>query len=557
MTPLTRRILFLFLVSVSFIFFLSLGAPFPRRFPFPEYNLGLSTLKDITILHTNDLHAHYEEINIEGKECTEAERVSKQCLGGVGRLAKTIKQWRKSTPDLLLLDAGDQFQGTIFYNIFKGDLVAQVMNELQYDLMVLGNHEFDDGPEALADFIEKVNFPVICANCVVDQSPRLGALLKPYHVFASHGLGVIGYVKNVTGSISNAGPTVSFTDPIYSVQKYVNHLRNNLGIQKVIALSHNGYIDDLYLASKVRGLDAIVGGHSHTYLSSDRKDQNFKYSKGAYPTIVKDLDGNDIYVVQAWAWGRYLGHIDISYDQKDRLTKLSGAPRMLENSIEKDDAMEELISVHSAKIDQIKSEVVGYATAAFSHRGCMSHECQIGNLVTDAMLDFQAEDGAEAAIINTGAIRGELSSGNITMKDMMVILPFGDNIVQVKMTGQEIRDFVESYLSLRSVYSKENIKGFLQVSGLRITVDKKGPEFKRLQKLEIWNKAQKRYNLVLNQQEYQIVTGNFLAQGGDRIIRPIPNLTPIEDISNVLVSYIRSHTPLTPFIEGRIKILKR
>ncbi|ORY02709.1 Metallo-dependent phosphatase [Basidiobolus meristosporus CBS 931.73] len=519
------------------------------------YNLG-GQHSHITILHTNDLHAHYQEINIDGKDCTETERTANGCLGGIGRLASMVKQWREKVPDLLLLDAGDQFQGSIFYNVFKGDLVARVMNELRYDLMVLGNHEFDDGPEALADFIEKVNFPVICANCVAEKSPRLNALLKPYHIFPSQHLAVIGYVKNVTGSISNAGPTMAFTDPISTVQKYVNYLRNELGIQRVIALSHNGYVDDLYLASNIRGLDAIVGGHSHTYLTSDKHDQNFKYAKGAYPTIVKDLDDHDVYVVQAWAWGRYLGHIDLSYDSGGGLTRLGGAPKFLDGEIEKDADMEGILSTHSQKIHEIESEVIGYATDAFSHRGCMSHECQIGNLVADAMLAYQEERGAEAAIINTGAIRGELFKGNITMKDIMVMLPFGDNIVQVTMYGQEIRDFVETYLSLRSVASGEKIKGFLQVAGLRITVDKKAAEFNRLYKLEIWNSTQKQYNLVLDRKRYQIVTGNFLANGGDRIIKPIPDVTLIEDISNVLVHYIRSRSPLTPSIDGRIKFLR-
>ncbi|KAJ2906661.1 hypothetical protein GGI21_004010, partial [Coemansia aciculifera] len=268
-----------------------------------------STSLSLRIIHTNDLHAHYSPFNKYGSDCSADDIVQGGCYGGAARLATTIDRLRRDHPNSLLLDAGDQAQGTLFYTIGKFNTTIKVMNWLKYDAMCIGNHEFDDGPSLLATFFSKLSFPAICANIDMTRNPRLAHVVKPYVVIEKYQLGLIGYITNTTGSISSAGPTLSFTDPVPAVNRYVQELRQK-GITRIIAVSHNGYHEDMDVAARTYGLDMIVGGHSHTYLALNASEPG---AGGAYPTAVTNLEGKMTYVVQAKAWGEYVGYVDVEF----------------------------------------------------------------------------------------------------------------------------------------------------------------------------------------------------------------------------------------------------
>lgn len=189
-----------------------------------------------------------------------------------------------------------------------------MLNALGY-ITTIGNHEFDDGPKLLKKYFPQLKMPVVCANIDYSKNPDLGKLFKPYHIFEEFKIGVIGYITPVRKSMEFEGegglfrtclissallirqleifPTLLFLDPIPIVQKYIDELEAK-GIKRIIALGHNGYGPDMELAAKTRGLDLIVGGHSHSYLGDP---QNPLY-QGPFPTIIKNLDGENTLIVQ-------------------------------------------------------------------------------------------------------------------------------------------------------------------------------------------------------------------------------------------------------------------
>ncbi|MGH0137365.1 UNVERIFIED_CONTAM: hypothetical protein FKN15_040234 [Acipenser sinensis] len=221
---------------------------------------------DVTLLHTNDVHARVEETSVHSGKCDPGG----ECYAGVARRLTQINSIRKTEQNVLLLDAGDQYQGTIWFNYFKGDEAAHFMNWLKYDAMALGNHEFDNGMEGLiSPFLQKVNCSVLSANMKPDQelADKISGLVLPYKIFTlgSEKVAVVGYTTKETPTLSTPGPNVVFQDEVQALQVEVDKLKT-LGINKIIALGHSGFETDKLIAKKVSGVDVVIGGHSNTFL---------------------------------------------------------------------------------------------------------------------------------------------------------------------------------------------------------------------------------------------------------------------------------------------------
>ena len=175
---------------------------------------GLSTLythsHDTAFFHINDVHAHLDEFSSSGTDCTRPER---GCYGGYARVKHVIEDQRPNVEDSLWLNAGDEFQGTLFYSYYGGEKIAEVLNELEFDAMTLGNHEFDGGDAELGEFLVNLTFPVVSAN-VHSQDPNVNKTVKPWTIFEKHDLAVIGVTAQETASLSNADPTTVFSDVV-------------------------------------------------------------------------------------------------------------------------------------------------------------------------------------------------------------------------------------------------------------------------------------------------------------------------------------------------------
>jgi len=302
------------IIAFTLTCFLSAG------FAVAEYNL--------TIIHTNDFHGQFEPRTENSNSCTPEENSEGQCYGGAARLATAISDSRARSENSILVDAGDAFTGSKFFWHFRGSFTAEMMNRLSYDAMVAGNHEFDEGIGVFTDILDAAEFPILIANVETVNVPSLtDKLLKSIIVVrGGEQLGIIGVTKQNMYDWSNPGPDLIFTDPAGAVQAEVNRLETS-GINKIILLSHLGYSVDKQLATETNGVDVIVGGHSHTHLHNNSAD-----AEGPYPTMV-----NGTAIVQVYAYSKYLGELNLLFNDQGEIMEATGDPIYLGRDVEEEE----------------------------------------------------------------------------------------------------------------------------------------------------------------------------------------------------------------------------
>jgi 5'-nucleotidase len=245
---------------------------------------GFAQSKHITILHTNDVHSQVEP--------------NKDNIGGMVRIATYIQQVRATEENVLLLSAGDMFQGTPYYNLFFGAVEIELMNAMGYDFACLGNHEFDNGIDSLVKRLQEANFEIITANYDVSKT-ALRRLVKPYAIVEKGGfkIGIVGVGTDLAPvSFGKNWEGIVINDPVETANTIAKQLKEQ-HCDLVICLSHIGYEDDIKLAENSRNIDLIIGGHSHTFLEK--------------PDVRKNLDGKDVPITQTGGNGKYIGRIDI------------------------------------------------------------------------------------------------------------------------------------------------------------------------------------------------------------------------------------------------------
>ncbi|KAJ2820130.1 hypothetical protein FBU31_005316 [Coemansia sp. 'formosensis'] len=442
------------------------------------------------------------------------------------------------------------------------------MNWLRYDAMCIGNHEFDDGPGLLARFFGKLNFPAICANIDMTRNPDLARVVRPYIIIDKYQLGIIGFITNTTGSISSAGPTVSFTDAAPAVNRYVRELRMK-DITRIIAVSHNGYHEDMDVAARTHGLDLIVGGHSHTYLALNASEPG---AGGAYPTSVKNLDGHTTYVVQAKAWGEYVGYVDVEFASDGSVAKLAGEPIHMTTNITEDADMAasvaqwrkpfEAYADMAASVAQWRKPfeaygdtLVGNMTAGVSNSNCLLAECEIGNMVTDAMLWARNKDTpTDMAIINSGGIRAGFASGPIKVKDVLLVFPFGNALVSLDISGKQLKQIITGVFQKTNLVNGRPITGSIQVAGARINYHPAmgSTNGALVDSIEIAQGANGTWMALDEAKAYRVATLDFIARGGDNIIDPPIEAPALLGLDVVVEDYFRQFSPITPKLTGRI-----
>ncbi len=249
--------------------------------------------QELTILHVNDTHSH-----VDPQRSGEYKG-----RGGVIEQAAYIDEIRaeEGKKNVLLLHAGDYGQGTSYFTELGGDIEIDVMNAMKFDASCLGNHEFDNGIEELARRLRNLKNDVVCANYDFTGTAVEG-LVKPFTIVRKAGMkiGIIGLLTDVKEVVDKEiAKQLSFQEPAPVVNELAGYLKEEKGCDYVICLSHLGYTQDRKLAGQVRNVDLIVGGHSHTLLH--------KYQ------VEKDLDGEDVVIVQNWKWGLNVGHLTVEF----------------------------------------------------------------------------------------------------------------------------------------------------------------------------------------------------------------------------------------------------
>ena len=328
---------------------------------------------NMSFYHINDVHAHLDEFSRSGTDCTDPER---GCYGGYARVKTLVDQTRPDHPDSLFLNAGDEFQGTLFYSFYKGEKIAETINQLGFDGMTIGNHEFDDGDDLLGDFLQNLTFPIVSANIVSDNE-KLNSTIKPYHLYEDYDLAVIGATTETTKTISSPGQGTIFTDVHEAVQNSVDQIKATTDIKRIVALTHIGYEQDIALAKNTTGIHLIMGGHSHTKLSDDED------AGGEYPTIVENLDGEEVFVVTAWRWGEFVGYIDVTFDDDGKILDYHGAPVHLTNTTEQEPDLQAQIEEWRGPFEEFAAEVIGETRVELDQTKCQEEECYLGNLMAE------------------------------------------------------------------------------------------------------------------------------------------------------------------------------
>ena len=289
----------------------------------------------LTILHTSDFHFRVGPIAQSDKDCPSDMVAAKDCIGGAARLKTAIDAVREREDNVLLFDAGDQFPTPEYPVDFVPKLAADLMNTMGYDAMVLGNHEFDEGPHVLADFAGFLDFPILAANADLSGHPLLDRTTFRSIVIEVGGeqLGVIGLTMPQNHRWYRYEPRITNINPKDAVQAEVDKLTGE-GVNKVILLSHYGYGGDLSMAAATTGVDVIVGGHSHTLLSNTDLR-----AVGPYPKIY-----NDVAVVQAYAFGAFLGELKVTFNDDGNVIEAVGDPILLDSSVDEDKAILSLLA---------------------------------------------------------------------------------------------------------------------------------------------------------------------------------------------------------------------
>ncbi|MFA9558136.1 5'-nucleotidase C-terminal domain-containing protein [Evansella sp. AB-rgal1] len=471
-----------------------------------------SNFDRITFVHTNDIHGRvmYNEANGEM---------------GLAKIANIANEVRENNPNTLLIDLGDTFHGTTYVNFNEGEAAAKAMNQMGYDLMVAGNHDFNFGYERLLELDTITDFPILGGNVLVIETGE--TLLAGTHVVEIGGkkLGFIGLVA--TDTVIKTHPNnvegLQFNNEVEVAQHFINELQDD--VDHIILTSHIGYSVDKRVAEKVEGIDVIFGGHSHS-------------------TLEKPVLHNNTYIAQAYEHSKAVGISQLVFFKEELLSVSGHLVRDHSHLIANSD-VEATLNQYKKEVDTALGEVIGTVDTTligFDREVIRKQESNLGNLITDAMRD--ATD-AQIAFTNGGGIRADIEAGEVKMDHVISAFPFVNTVIALELTGKHIMKSLEH--SVRN-YPDQN-GGFLHVSGLTFTFDPSKPVGQRITEVLVDGKE-----LDVNE-KFVVATNDFLAAGGDGYEWLQEGKLLIDTgelLSTVAINYIAAGKPI-PGVENRIK----
>lgn len=466
----------------------------------------------LTILHTNDTHSHLLPFNYPSTVMVEGQQMNLPAykdIGGIARRATLIKRIRAEQNPALVLDAGDIIDGSPFSIEFAGEADFAAVNAAGYDAAVTGNHEYSNTIENFKKRLFEAEFPVIGAN-VYSQSTG-SPILAPYIIRNEDGLrvAILGLVTPNNYRAVKEG-NLEIKDPIETAKKWVPKLRECA--DAVILLTHIGYDEDRKLAAQVPGIDAIIGGHSHTRLE--------------HPVLVKHAPDDDPFsldgtvIAQDFQWGGDLGEVDLTFRKGDSgwtLMSYGGKLIPVTNDIPEDPKVREVVEKYHRQIASRYDVVLGQATADFIGEAPI-------NMVSDALRDTYKADFAAQ---NYGGVRTDLVQGPITAGDIAMLFPFGNSTLTFQVTGAQLKGILRT--------------GTPAVSGIKYRI-----EGGKLISAEIGGKP------IDDTKVYSGVTHSFYASNVfPKEIKTTDVAVPVRD---VIVKYIREKKAISPDAGKRAEI---
>jgi 2',3'-cyclic-nucleotide 2'-phosphodiesterase (5'-nucleotidase family) len=506
----------------------------------------------LTVVHTNDIHG-----GINPSDATFMNREFPPRLGGAASMVTLLRRLRSEVEagdgHFLMMDAGDTFQGTPVGTLTKGRAVIDFMNAAGYDALALGNHDFDEGKENCQELVARANFPVIAANLMDQETGTTVPWVDPWIVkdYGNLRVGIIGLITPETANMSFpaniAGLDFAPMAPV--VRESIEELRAQ-DVDIILVVGHVGIpyspeehfermeadgwpADDeprstaMDVAHSVEGIDAFFCGHIHkgfddAWQMSNTHTLLFQtYGRGSGAGIVTltiDTDTKQILDYDFWNERGYL-------------------VTLFEDQFWPEPEMREYVSAQVRQSEAGMDHVIGRATGKFGRMG--DGETPMGNTVCDAMLE---ESGADFSFTNLGGIRDEFGPGPITPRDVFQVLPFGNKMIVFKMSGELLREVVETRVS-------EN-HGGLYIAGGKVIYNKTRPNFDRVTHFEVGGEIWDPNKI------YRVVTSDFLAQGNSDL-KMLPLVPESEKtytgktMRQALEAWISRHSPVTPKVDGR------
>ncbi|VDI25537.1 5'-nucleotidase [Mytilus galloprovincialis] len=519
---------------------------------------------NLTILHTNDVHAHYEEMNKYGGQCDNPG----SCYGGMARLKYKVDEIKRLYPNTLFLDGGDQYQGTLWFTHHGGTIVHTYMNLVGYDAMAFGNHEFDRGISGLMTLLENSNnFTIVSCNIDTTSEPSVQNKFVKSVIMERGGeqIGIIGYTTKSTPFVSNPGNLI-FLDEVTSIRTQVAILQNQ-GVNKIIAVGHAGFKVDQKIATEVDDVDIVVGGHTNTFLYTGTAPSNEK-PVNVYPTVVTKNNGDKALVVQDYAFAKYLGFLQVEFDNDGKIISYGGNPILLDSTVPKDEAIQNITNEFGKEVLSMMNNVIGRTLVYLNgdRHTCRLQECNMGNLIADSLVhqnllhaDSIAGTHVFISLVNSGSIRSSMDRGNITVGHALQAQPFRNTLETIKLRGDYLLQALEHSVS---DYDVEEPSGkFLQYSGIKVKYDlAKPPQHRVVEASAVCqNCTFPAYEPIDKTVMYSLILSNFILTGGDsyHVIRDNAELShTVGDLdSDVLIEYVKNASPFYHGIEGRIMIV--
>ena len=466
----------------------------------------------ITIVHTNDIHSRVSEGKYDGM--------------GYAKVATIVNHEKSMNTNVIVMDAGDAFHGQTISTLNDGESIVKIMNAVGYDIMTAGNHDFNYGQDRLLELADMADFPIVSANVF---NADYTSYLPAYKIMEYDGVkvAIFGLATPATTFMTHPDNVIGLTffDPIVIAKMMTAQLEDEADI--IVCLSHLGvegkYTSEM-VAEYVDGIDVIVDGHSHTVMETGK--------------LI-----NDTLIVQAGEYTKYVGIVNL--ELKDGMLMKSAKLITKEEGVamEADADIVALIDQIKAENEVITSVVVGSTDIHLDgeRADVRTGETNLGNLITDAMLD---ETGADIAFTNGGGIRASIERGDITKGNVITVLPFGNYVVTKDLTGAQIVAALENGLT-----DYPEAKGaFPHIAGMDVVFDPSMDAGSRVVSVEVNGEAMDMEML------YSVATNDFLAAGGDayEMFKEAVITGEYPGLDEILIEYIQMNGTEGSEVEGRI-----
>jgi len=473
----------------------------------------------IQLLHTGDIHGHldYDTVKSGGSSFSQ---------GGMASLASQVYALRRRASErTLLLDGGDAWQGTFISNANKGEAVTRAMTLMKYDAMAVGNHDFDWGQDVLAQRAKEASFPFLATNVVEAATGKLPAYLRPYVVkdLGIAKVGILGITNPESNTIVKATSVAGLRfGPATQVQKYLAEVRARSDI--VVVVAHIGSADAAKLARDLPGIDVIVAAHDHAPVQTAR------------------VEGKTT-IVDAGAYTQYLGRLEVVVDpathrMKDAVRAGELVAIAASSSLRPDPEIAALVEARRTEAEKYTSRIVGTIRSDLDNP---RDESGLGNMIADAFVEYGRQQGwkTDVAFYNAAGVRAPLKAGPVTYGQLYEVLPFGNTIVSVDLTGDQLKEVLED---------ASGRAGRLQIGGGRWVYRFTNPAGQRVLEATIAGEA------LDPKRVYHVATIDYLLLGGDghTWFGKGTNVIYGDVEVDAVAAYMTAHSPLDPKVEGRI-----